>query len=74
MSASIMDILDQVGTSDDELISLKDATKITQYSKKYLALRCSQGELPSAMTSGKWNTSKWALELYSEYIARKKIG
>jgi Fic family protein len=74
MGASLLDLLDQVGTMDDELISLKAASAITPYSKKYLALRCKQGELPSLLSGRQWRTSKWALELYSEHVGRKKGG
>jgi hypothetical protein len=71
MGASLLDLLDQVGTADDELISLKAASRITPYSEKYLALRCNQGELPSLRSGREWRTSKLALELYQEQVGRK---
>jgi Fic family protein len=71
MGASLLDLLDQVGTADDELISLKDASNISPYSEKYLALRCKQGELPSLRSGREWRTSKLAIELYKEFIGRK---
>jgi hypothetical protein len=71
MGASLLDLLDQVGTANDELISLKNASKISPYSEKYLALRCKQGELPSLRSGREWRTSKFAIELYIEYVGRK---
>ena len=45
LASSILDLLDQVGTKDDELISLKNVAYFAGHSEKYLALRCKQGEL-----------------------------
>ncbi len=71
MGASLLDLLDQVGTQEDTLISLKEAARSYPYSEKYLALRCKQGELP-ALTSGReWRTSRRAMELYGDIIGRK---
>ena len=62
MGASLIDLLDQVGTANDELISLKEASKIEPYSEKYLALRCKQGELPS-LRSGRDPTFQMSLSV-----------
>jgi len=70
MSASLVDLLNQVGTSEDKLISLKKASKETQYSAQYLALRCKQGMLPAVKTGREWYTSKHALKLYLSHIGR----
>jgi len=71
MGSSLLELLDNFGTAEDELISLKDAAGLSPYSEKYLALRCKQGEIPSLMAGREWRTSKWALELYQEHIGRK---
>ena len=70
MGSSLLDLLDQVGTSEDELISLKDASKKSPYSAQYLALRCKQGELPAIKERGEWRTSGRALGVYREYVGR----
>ena len=72
MASSLLDMLDAVGTAQDELISLKKATKLSPYSENYLALRCKQGELPALKSGREWRTSERALGLYVEHIARKK--
>ncbi len=70
MSASLVDLLDQVGTSEDRLISLKEASKNSSYTAQYLALRCKQGMLPAVKTGREWYTSKHALKLYLSHIGR----
>lgn len=70
MASSLLDLLDQIGTSDDELISLGEASKILPHSRNYLALRCNQGELPSLKEKGQWRTSRRALELYGKWVGR----
>lgn len=72
MGASLLDLLDQVGTSKDELISLKEVGGISPYDEKYLALRCKQGELPAFRSGKKWHTSERALELYLDLVGNKK--
>lgn len=69
--ASLIDLLDQVGTAQDALISLKDAAKHSPYSEQYLALRCKQGELPAMRKGREWRTSKRALALYGKLVGRK---
>lgn len=71
MGASLLDLLDQVGTAADELMSLKKISKLTPYGTKYLALRCQQGAIPAVKAGGGWRTSKRALELYVDHLARK---
>ncbi len=73
IGGSLLDILDQVGVAKDELISLKEATRLSPYDRKYLALRCKQGELPAFRTGKKWMTSERALELYSNFVSNKEI-
>jgi Fic family protein len=72
MGASLVDLLDQVGTKKDRLISLKSAAREFPYSEKYLALRCKQGELPALMSGREWRTSKRVLELYRDFVGRKE--
>ncbi len=69
MGASLLDLLDQLGTAEDEMISLKDAE--TPYEEKYLALRCKQGEIPALKEGREWRVSKRALRLYTETVGRK---
>jgi len=71
MASSLLDMLDAVGTAQDELISLKEAAKIAPYSENYLALRCKQGELPALKSGREWRTTERALELYQEHTGRK---
>lgn len=71
MGASLVDLLDQVGTSGDELMNLREISKSTPYGPKYLALRCQQGVMPSVKTGGEWRTSKRVLQLYARHGARK---
>ena len=70
LASSILDLLDQVGTKDDELISLKKAADFAGHSEKYLALRCKQGELPGVQTSKAWKTSRRAIEIYAKNVGR----
>jgi len=70
MGRSILDLLDQVGTSDDELKPLKNLASKGAYSAHYLSLRAGQGELPAIKVSGDWRTSIRALKLYREFVGR----
>ena len=67
---SVLDLLDQVGTAEDELRPLKAFEARGPYSAKYLALRASQGVLPALKVSGDWRTSRRALRVYREAIGR----
>ena len=53
MGASLPDLPDEAGTSEDELMILEDAAGQSPHSRKYLALRCKQ-EMLSA-TRGRGN-------------------
>lgn len=70
MGRSILDLLDQVGTADDELRSLKDLAPKGPYSAHYLSLRAGQGQLPAVKVAGDWRTSARALRLYREFAGR----
>jgi len=67
---SLLDLLDQVGTKEDELRSFKELEKPGPYSAKYLALRASQGRLPALKLKGDWHTSQRALDLYRDATGR----
>jgi len=70
MGSSLLELLDVVGSKDDELRPLAALGRRGGYSAKYLALRASQGALPSLKVSGDWRTSPRALQLYREHAAR----
>ncbi len=70
MGRSVLDLLDQVGTADDELKTLKDLESKSPYSAHYLSLRAGQGELPAVKVAGDWQTSIRALRLYREFTGR----
>jgi len=70
MGRSILDLLDQVGTADDELRSLKSLAPKGPYSAHYLSLRAGQGKLPAIKVAGDWRTSARALRLYREFSGR----
>ncbi len=72
MGSSLVDLLDQLGTERDELISLQEASEESSYGARYLALRCKQGELPALKSNGRWKTSERALELYKREVGRLK--
>lgn len=69
MGASFVDLLDQVGTMEDELVSIHEIE--TDYTAQYLAMRCKQGALPAVKHKGRWMTSKRAVVLYGEHVAKK---
>ncbi|MGA1821987.1 MAG: Fic family protein [Thermoplasmatota archaeon] len=71
MGSSLVDLLDGVGTSDDELIDLKTASELVPYDPKYLGLRCKSGVLPGVLSGHRWKTSRRALDLYMKDIGRK---
>jgi Fic family protein len=73
MGASLVDLLDQVGTSEDELMDLKAISKSVHYGPKYLALRCQQGAIPAVKTGGEWRTSMRAVRLYTRHVAKKVL-
>jgi Fic family protein len=71
MGASLVDLLDQVGTSEDELMGMKEISKVAPYGPKYLALRCQQGAIPAVKTGGEWRTSRRAVRIYARHVARQ---
>ena len=72
MGASLLDLLDEVGTAEDELMTLKKAASTSPYSEKYLALRCKQGKLPAVRSKGnRWLVSKRVLRLYRDHAGRR---
>jgi len=72
MGSSLVYMLSQVGTSEDELKSFAQLQGNSPYSAKYLALRAKQGELPAIMIKHQWRTSARALNLYVKEIGRRK--
>lgn len=71
LGRSILDLLDQVGTKEDELRPLAALAKGGPYDAKYLALRCSQGALPAVKEGREWRTSPRAIGLYAREVGRK---
>ena len=70
MGRSILDLLDQLGTAEDELKPLKQLETKSGHSAKYLRLRAGQGRLPALKVSGDWHTSRRAIQLYRENVGR----
>src|SRR2546430_16581791 len=70
MGRSLLDLLDQVGTREDELRPLKKLAGKSPYSAKYLGLRASQDRLPAFKVSGDWRTSERAIRVYRAFVAR----
>jgi Fic family protein len=70
MGRSILDLLDQVGTADDELRPLKSFVSKGPYSAHYLSLRAGQGRLLAIKVGGDWRTSIRAFRLYREFTGR----
>ncbi len=70
MAKSLMDVLDQVGSGEDELKPLRSIAGRTPYSANYLTLRAGQGELPALNVKHRWLTSRRAIGLYREYVGR----
>jgi len=69
MGRSLLDLLDQVGTREDELRPLKKLAGKSPYSAKYLGLRASQERLPALKASGDWHTSERAIRVYRKLVA-----
>jgi len=70
MGRSLLDLLDQVGTGEDELKPLRKMAARGPYSAKYLGLRAGQERLPAIKIAGDWNTSPRALHLYRQQVGR----
>ncbi len=71
MARSLLDLLDQVGTREDELMPLRTLARSSPYSAKYLGLRAAQEQLPAVKVAGDWHSSPRALDLYRTYVARR---
>lgn len=71
MAQSLVDLLDTVGTSRDELQPLKESAELGPYSANYLGLRAKGGKLPAVKERGRWMTSRRAVELYREHVGRR---
>jgi Fic family protein len=72
--SSLLDLLHQVGTRLDDLVSLKDISGEFPYVPQYLALRCQQGAIPALKVGREWRTSRRALQFYVREVGRKGIG
>jgi Fic family protein len=70
MGRSLLDLLDQIGTRDDELKPLRTLAKRSPYSAKYLSLRATQEEIPALKISGDWRSSERALRIYRNLVGR----
>jgi Fic family protein len=70
MATSLVGLLDQVGTAQDELRTLSQLAVGTGHSAKYLSLRCQQGALPGKMEKGEWKSSERAVRLYLDHVGR----
>ena len=70
MAGSTLDLLDQVGTKEDELLPLKKLSRAGPYSAQYLSLRAGKGEFPAVKRSGDWHSSARALHSYRENVGR----
>jgi len=70
IARSLLDLLDQVGTREDELKRLRALSKQSPYSAKYLSLRASQEELPAIKISGDWHSSERAVRAYRDLVGR----
>ena len=73
MARSLIFMLDMIGSEEDKLLTLKEATKVsgTDHSSKYLALRINQGELPGIRLNSMWETSPAAIWLYQEIMDKE---
>src|SRR5712691_2644608 len=71
MGRSLLDLLDQVGTKEDELRPLRKFEARGPYTGKYLALRANQGKLPALKTGGDWRTSARAIRVYRGMLGRE---
>jgi len=71
MTRSLIDLLDQVGTREDELKPLRVLGRRGSYSAKYLGLRAGQEELPAIKISGDWHSSERAIHVYRDFVGRE---
>jgi len=55
--------------SEEKLISLQEASQVSPYSADYLSLIVRKGKLEGFKKSGKWFTTKKAVEDYTQRVA-----
>jgi len=67
---SLLDLLDQLGTAQDELKPLKAFARSSGHSAQYLSLRAGQGALPAVLVRGDWHTSSRAIATYRSEVRR----
>lgn len=72
MARSLLDLLDQVGTREDELKTLRVLSRQWPYSAKYLGLRASQEELPAIKVSGDWHSTERSVRHYRRLLGRER--
>jgi Fic family protein len=70
MGRSLIDLLDQVGTAEDSLMTTIELGADGPYSGKYLSLRAKQGELPGLLRKHNWWTSHRAISIYRESLRK----
>ncbi|MGI0148204.1 MAG: Fic family protein [Thermoplasmata archaeon] len=70
MGRSLLELLDQVGTREDDLKPLERLAGKSRYSAKYLGLRASQERIPALKISGDWRTSERAIRVYQDLLGR----
>lgn len=56
-------------TENEELISLREASKMTPYSAEYLSLLTRKGKLEGKKQDGKWFTTQKTIENYLSKVA-----
>ena len=56
-------------SENEELISLREASKMTPYSSEYLSLLVRKGKLDGEKKDGKWFTKKTTIENYLKKVA-----
>jgi Fic family protein len=71
MAGSLLDLLNQVGTSKDELRPLRELGERGPYSAKYLTLRAGQGAFPAVKRGHRYHASERALGLYRDEVGRR---
>jgi hypothetical protein len=70
MAASLLDMLDMLGTERDRLVPIPTLGRKGGYSGHYLALRALGGELPAVKVKGRWRSSRRAVAAYAEHVGR----
>lgn len=70
MASSLLELLNQLGTPEDELRPLRELGHDGPYSSKYLTLRAGQGEFPATRKGRNYLSSERALGLYRSEVGR----